>query len=110
MNESYFVIIVSFLTRVIFPYFVNIIDTLKISLHLKSIYAQIYIKRNNRNMERVTTVNTLSNGLLFSSPECQQLVFPSLTIFPLIFPFFTFYINFISLTQVIIEYYDWDCK
>lgn len=114
MNESYFVIIVSFLTGVIFPYLANIADTLKMCQHLKSIYTQIYIKLNNSNMERVTTINIWSNGLSSSSPECQQLVlllfineFPliSLSLF-----FLTFYINFISLTQIVIEYYDWDCK
>lgn len=60
MNESYFVIIVSFLTGVIFPYLANIADTLKTCQHLKSIYTQIYIKLNNSNMERVTTINIWS--------------------------------------------------
>lgn len=114
MNESYFVIIVSFLTGVIFPYLANIADTLKTCQHLKSIYTQIYIKLNNSNMERVTTINTWSSGLSSSSPECQQLVLRSfINDFPLIslfLFFFTFYINFISLTQIVIEYYDWDCK
>lgn len=70
MNESYFVIIVTFLTGVIFPYLANIADTLKTCQHLKSIYTQIYIKLNNSNMERVTTINKLSSGLSSSSPEC----------------------------------------
>lgn len=88
MNESYFVIIVSFLTGVIFPYLANIADTLKTCQHLKSIYTQIYVKLNNSNMERVTTINIWniwSSGLSSSSPECQQLVLRSfINEFPLI--------------------------